>query len=54
MKKKGGFKMSPTAIVDLAAKRREKAMENYPAPKPIKRLTEEQMKSSENKRRRED
>ncbi|SDM16714.1 hypothetical protein SAMN05428961_110137 [Paenibacillus sp. OK060] len=46
--------MSPTSIIDLATKRREKALKNYPAPKPIKRLTEEQMKSTEAKRRRED
>ncbi|WP_336784138.1 hypothetical protein [Paenibacillus illinoisensis] len=46
--------MSPTSIVDLASKRREKAMQKYAQVKPITKLTPEQMKSSNEKKRRED
>lgn len=45
-----------TNIVQFNEYRRAKALEKYAyiRPKPIKRLTEEEMKSSNDKRRRED
>ncbi|SDE01830.1 hypothetical protein SAMN05428987_0208 [Paenibacillus sp. CF095] len=41
-------------VIGIEEYRRMKILRNYPKPKPIKRLTEEQMKSSNEKRRRED
>ncbi len=46
--------MPPTSIVDLSSKRREKALKKYGQVKPIIKLTPEQMKSSNDKKRRED
>lgn len=45
-----------TQIIQFDEYRRAKALQKYALmrPKPIKRLTEEQMKSSNEKKRRED
>lgn len=41
-------------VIEIEEYRRIKALINYPKPKPIKRLTEEEMRSSNEKKRRED
>ncbi|MEK3674864.1 MULTISPECIES: hypothetical protein [unclassified Paenibacillus] len=41
-------------IIGIEEYRRMKSLRNNPKPKPIKKLTKEQMKSSNEKKRRED